>query len=40
VTQLVCACGNDIDPKDMLDRKRKHFCGNCRPILFDRSSKV
>jgi hypothetical protein len=37
VTQLVCACGNDIDPLDMLDRNRRHFCGNCRPIVFERS---
>lgn len=37
VTQMVCACGNDIDPLDMLDRNRRHFCGNCRPILFERT---
>jgi hypothetical protein len=40
VTQMTCHCGEDIDPQDMLDRNRRHFCGKCRPILFDHSSKV
>lgn len=37
LTQLVCHCGRDIDPKDMLDRNRRHFCGKCRPIVFERA---
>lgn len=39
VMQLTCACGKPIDPKHMLTKVRS-FCPDCRPILFDASSKV
>lgn len=37
VTQLACHCGEPIDPRDMLDRNRRHFCVDHMPICFDRT---
>jgi predicted RNA-binding Zn-ribbon protein involved in translation (DUF1610 family) len=39
VTQLDCSCGQPIDPRDLVSNVR-HFCPNCKPIVFGRSSKV